>query len=218
MLGGAERAVEADRQRAGVPHGVPERLGDLARQGPARRVGDGAGDDHRPAAAALLEQRLEREDRGLGVEGVEDRLDQQQVGAAVDEAAGLLEVGLDQPVVGDVALARVVDVRRDRARWCWSGRARRSPSAAGRASRGHRVAGLAGQPGRLDVHLVGEVLHAVVGLGDPLRAEGVGLDEVGAGLEVLPVDRRGSRRAGLRLSRSELPRTSCVQSANRSPR
>ena len=104
-LGGAQRAVEADGQRPGVPHGVPERLGDLAGQRAPGRVGDGAGDDHRPAAAALLEQRLEREDRGLGVEGVEDRLDQQQVGAAVDQAAGLLEVGLDQLVEGDVARA-----------------------------------------------------------------------------------------------------------------
>ena len=133
-LGGAERAVEADRERPGVPHGVPERLGDLAGQGASGGVGDGAGDDHRPAAAALLEQRLEREDRGLGVERVEDRLDQQQVGAAVDQPVGLLEVGLDEPVVGDVALARVVDVRGDRRRSCSSGRARRSPSAAGPGS------------------------------------------------------------------------------------
>ena len=51
------------------------------------------GDDHRPAAAALLEQRLDGEDRRLGVEGVEDRLDEEQVGAAVDQAARLLEVG-----------------------------------------------------------------------------------------------------------------------------
>ncbi len=95
-LGGTEGAVEADRERAGVAHGVPEGLGDLARQGAAGRVGDGAGDDHRPAAPALLEEGLEREDRGLGVEGVEDRLDQEQVGAAVDEAGGLLGVRLDE--------------------------------------------------------------------------------------------------------------------------
>ena len=54
------------------------------------------GDDDRPAPAVLLEERLDREDRGLGVEGVEDRLDEEQVGAAVDQAAGLLEVRRDQ--------------------------------------------------------------------------------------------------------------------------
>ena len=57
---------------------------------------------------------LDREDRGLGVERVEDRLDQQQVGAAVEQAARLLAVGLDQLVEGDVACARIVDVGRDR--------------------------------------------------------------------------------------------------------
>ena len=95
-LRGAQRAVEPDGERPGVPHGVPERLGDLAGQRAAGGVGDRAGDDDRPAAAALLEERLEREDRRLRVEGVEDRLDDQQVGAAVDEAAGLLVVGLDE--------------------------------------------------------------------------------------------------------------------------
>ena len=54
---------------------------------------------------------------------------------------------------------------------------------------GDGVGRLARQPCGLVVQLVGEVLHAVVGLGDPLRAEGVGRDDVGAGLEVLAVDR-----------------------------
>ncbi len=95
-LGRTERAVEPDQQWAGVAYGVPERLGDLPGQRAAGGVGDGAGDGHRPTPIPLLEQRLEREDRGLGVEGVEDRLDQQQVGAAVDQPVGLLEVGLDE--------------------------------------------------------------------------------------------------------------------------
>ena len=58
-----------------------------------------------------------------------------------------------------------------------SGSASVTASAASRASRGGLV-----------VQLVGEVLHAVVGLGDLLGAEGVGGDDVGAGLEVLLVD------------------------------
>jgi hypothetical protein len=65
----------------------------------------------RPRSSKSL---LDGEDRGLGVEGVEDRLDQQQVGAAVDQAVGGCSVGRDQLVEGDVARARVVDVRRDR--------------------------------------------------------------------------------------------------------
>ncbi len=78
---GAERAVEADEQGLGVAHRVPERLGDLPRQGPARRVRDRPGDDHRPAATVVGEDRLDREDGGLGVERVEDRLDEDEVGS-----------------------------------------------------------------------------------------------------------------------------------------
>ena len=104
--------------------------------------------DHRPAAAALLEQRLDGEDRRLGVERVEDRLDEEEVGAAVDQAVGLLEVGRDQLVEGDVAGAGVVDVRARSTRSGWSGRARRRRSAACPGSLGHRVARLAGQPRR----------------------------------------------------------------------
>jgi hypothetical protein len=66
------------------------------------------------ASRAVPRIGLDREQRGLGIQRVEDGLDQQQVGAAVDQAAGLLAVGLDQLVEGDVARARVVDVGRDR--------------------------------------------------------------------------------------------------------
>ena len=195
---GAERAVEAHGDRAGVPHGVPERLGHLPRQGAAGGVGDGAGDDHRPAAVALLEERLDREDRRLGVEGVEDRLDDQQVGAAVDEAVGRLEVRRDQLVVRHVAGTGVVHVGRDR-----RGPRRRAERAGDVARalggpRGHLVAHRAGQLRRLEVELVGELLHAVVGQRDRVGVEGVGLDEVGAGLEVLAVDAGDDVRLGER--------------------
>jgi hypothetical protein len=171
-----------------VPDGVVERLGDLAGQRATGGVGDGPGDDDRPAPRILLEQRLAGEDRRLGVEGVEDRLDEQQVGAALDEAAGLLEVGGDELVVGDVALARVVDVRGD------GRRAVRRAEGAGDVARpvgralGHRVALGARDPGGGEVHLVGELDHVVVAQADRVGVEGVGLDEVGAGREVLAVD------------------------------
>jgi len=46
-----------------------------------------------------------------------------------------------------------------------------------------------GQARRGQVHLVAQILGAVVRLGDPLGAEGVGLDDVGPGLEILSMDR-----------------------------
>ena len=163
---GAERAVEADRDRLHVPDRVPERLGDLARQGAAGGVGDGAGDDDRPAAAVLLEDRLDGEDRGLGVEGVEDRLDEEQVRAAVEQAAGGLGVGRDQLVEADVAGGGVVDVGRDRRGARRRARARRRRSAACPGCRRDLVGRPPGQPGGLEVELVGELLHAVVGQRD----------------------------------------------------
>jgi hypothetical protein len=47
----------------------------------ARDVGDGAGDHYRQGEAVLVEDLVHREGRGLGVEGVEDGLDQQDVRA-----------------------------------------------------------------------------------------------------------------------------------------
>ena len=188
---GAERAVEADRERADVPDRVPERLGHLAGQGAAGGVGDGAGDDHRPAPAALLEQRLDREDRGLGVEGVEDRLDEEQVrrrrrrrplAASRYAATSWSKVTLRAPgslTSGEIDAVRVVGPSAPATYRGLSG-VRAVTSSATRA----------GQPRRLEVELVGELLHAVVGQRDRVGVEGVGLDDVGAGLEVLAVDRR----------------------------
>ena len=185
-LGRAQCAVEAHGDRLGVPDRVPERLGDLTGQGPSGRVGDGARQDQRPTASALLEQCLDGEYRGLGVEGVEDRLDDEQVGAAVDQAIGGFQVGRHQLVVGDVAGARIVDVRRDR-----RGprrRADRTGHVAGFLRGGDLVTGLAGQRGAGVVELVAQLLHAVVGERDRVGIEGVGLQDVRAGLQVLPVD------------------------------
>ena len=183
----AEGAVEADRERPGVAHAVPERRHRLAGEDAARGVGDGAGDDHRQPLAALLHQLVEGEDRRLGVERVEDRLDQEQVAAAFEQALGLLAVGGAQLGEGDVARRRIVDVGAD------ARRLRRRPERAGDEARlvgaAVAVAGGARQARAGDVHLAGEGAEVVVGLGHRGRAEGVGLDDVGAGGEVLLVDR-----------------------------
>jgi hypothetical protein len=65
------------------------------------------------AFAGLLHQLVDREDRGLGIERVEDRLDQEEVCTAVQQTAGLLQIGVLQLVEAGVACAGVVDVRAD---------------------------------------------------------------------------------------------------------
>ena len=188
----AERAVEADDERPDVAHAVPERLGGLARQRAAAGVGDRARDPDRPATALLLEERLEREDRRLGVERVEDGLDQQQVRAPVDQAAGLLEVGRDQLVEADVAGSGVVDVGRDRGRLV---RGAERPGHPARAlGRRVLVGSLPGERGGGPVELVALPLEPVVGLGDARRGEGVGAHDIGAGVEVGTVDVADDRR------------------------
>ena len=70
-----------------------------------------------------------REDRRLGVQRVEDRLDQQQVDAAFDQRARADRVGRRELIEVDVAERRIVDVRRQRRRAIGRARARRRRSA-----------------------------------------------------------------------------------------
>ena len=119
----------------------------------------------------LLEHLLDRDDAGLRVERVDDRLEQEQIAAAVDQAADLLAVRLAQLVEGHVAERRVVDVGRDRQDAV--GRAHRAGDearAVGRA-RGPLVGRRPRQPRALDVQLVDERLEPVVGLRDPGAVE-----------------------------------------------
>ena len=160
----------------------------LAGQRAAAAIGDRDRDHQRQPDALLLEDLLDGDDAGLGVERVEDRLEQQQIAAAVDQAADLLFVGVAQLVERDRAEGRVVDVGRDRQRPV--GRAHRAGDEARPVRRPRRplVAGAFREPRPFDVQLVDERLEAVVGLRDGGAAERVGLDDVAAGLEVLPVD------------------------------
>jgi hypothetical protein len=71
---------------------IPERFGGLAGQRAARSVGNRAGNHHRPAAAGVVEKLLDGEQRGLGVQRVEHGFDEQDVGAAINQALDRLQV------------------------------------------------------------------------------------------------------------------------------
>ena len=62
------------------------------------------------SASDFLEGLFDGKERGLGVEGVEDGLDEERVAAAFHEAERLLLVGRDELDVGDAARARIVGV------------------------------------------------------------------------------------------------------------
>ena len=184
----AEGAVDPDREERGVGDGVPERLDHLAREGPAAPVGDRHREHERHGRPALGEDLLDGDEGGLADERVEDRLDEEEVDAAVEEAADLLGVGRDEVGEDVRPLPRVVHVDGE-----GEGPVRRAdrPGDPGRPPGVRRLEGadrLARDARRRGVHLADVRLEAVVGHRDRLRAEGAGLEDVGARVEVGAVD------------------------------
>ena len=66
-----------------MAHAVPKRRHSLSAQNPTRCVSHGTADDQRQALAAGFEIFFNRKQRGLSVERVENRLDQQHIATAI---------------------------------------------------------------------------------------------------------------------------------------
>ena len=183
----AERAVDADDQRPRVLDREPERLDRLSREVAAALV------DRREREPERQLGRLgeRRGDRGLRVQRVEDRLDEQDVDAAVAQRADLVRVRVAHLVEGDRAVRRVVDPRRERERHVErADRAGDEPRLVGRLRR-PGVRGAPREPRALEVHLAHDVgAERVVRLPDRRRGERVRRRDVGAGGEVVVVDPR----------------------------
>ena len=194
----AERAVDADGERLHVADRVVECRDRLAGERAAGGVGDRDGNHHRHAIAALVEDRLDREQGGLGVERVEDGFNEQRVDAAVEESVDLFAVGLDDLVPRDGPEIGAVDVGRHRERAIErTDRAGDETAAAGRGGLG-LGGGAAGDGGGGEVDVAHEGLELVVGLRNRGGVEGVRFDQVGAGGEIRGVnllDDVGAREA-----------------------
>ena len=181
----AQGAVEADGGGPGMGQRVPERLRSLAGQGASAGVGDGARDDERQFVPLSPHGGPRRRHRGLGVQGVEDGLDQDQVNAAADQGFRSRLVGREQLRKGCVALPRIIDVRRQA-----GGDVSRAEHARGEPRPffgGVGLRRLASDFRRRPVHGHSLFSQPVVGLGDFRRGEGVGLDDVRASLQIAPV-------------------------------
>ncbi len=89
---GTERAVEADAERLHVLDGVPQRLDGLRRDHRLAAPPHRRRDHDRQRLTVLLEHLLNGDQRRLGVQRIEDRLDQQHVAAARDQRAHLVGV------------------------------------------------------------------------------------------------------------------------------
>ena len=110
----SERAVDAHREGVRVGDGAPEGIHGLPGEGAPAGLGDGHRDHDRQPPPDLLVDLVDRDEGGLGVQGVEDRLDQEEVHAAFDQSPGLLGIGVAKLLEGDGAEGRVVHVRSDR--------------------------------------------------------------------------------------------------------
>ncbi len=193
---GAECAVQAEGERLDVVQRIPEGLGGLPGQRTAGSIGDGAGDHHRPAPPSIVEEGFDGEQRGLGVECVEDGFDQQDISAALDQTADRFGVVGYQFVESDVAVAGVVDVRRYR-----SGAAGRAEDAGDetrlvRIGSGEFVAQFAGELGAFEIQFVDNLGQVVIGLRNGGRVEGAGFENVGVGFKIGAVDATDDLRSG----------------------
>ena len=182
----SERAVEPHAEHREMLNRGEKGFQRLPRER-AAPLEDRAGDHHRHFDRPLVEDLADREQAGLHIERVERRLRQQQVDAAVEQSANLLGVRGDHLIEIDGAMPRLIRIE-GKLHLCRPNRPGDEP---------RLVGGLLGElhrrplgqlrPGAVDLpHTLPqpELLQR-----DGVGVEGVGLDDVRSGFEVLPVDR-----------------------------
>ena len=179
-----------------MPHRIPERLGRLAGQRSPGCIGDRSRDDDRQAHA-----RGARSTASIANSAALALSVSKTVSTSKRSAPPSTRPSIASPYAAtsssklDVAKAGIVDVGRDRRRAV--GRAQRAGDEARlvRRLRGPGVGAFARDPGRREIDVAHFRLQPVVGLRDARRVEGVGLDDIGAGLEKGVVDRARPRPA-----------------------
>ncbi len=89
---------------------VPESRCCLPRQGSSRGVGNRAGDNNRNIDIALIAVLLYGKQSGLGVKGIEDGFDHEQIDLAIYQSRDSLEISVFQLIESDVAKTRIIDI------------------------------------------------------------------------------------------------------------
>ena len=82
--------VKADADRIGVTDRIPEGLCRLPGQGTTGGIGYGAGNHHRQFYTHVREGFIDGKDRRLGIQGIKNGFDHDQVGPAVNQTPGRL--------------------------------------------------------------------------------------------------------------------------------
>lgn len=107
-LAGAQCAVKTNAERARVPDCDPECVEGLPRKRSAAPVRNRDRNHEGDTHAAFFEYLFDSNERGLGIQGVEDGFDEKDVNAAVQQSSDLFAIRFADLVEGGGAIGRVV--------------------------------------------------------------------------------------------------------------
>ena len=97
-----------------MSYGVPEGLGGLTGKRASAGVGNGARDHNRQLDAEPIINILYRKQRRFGIERIKNGFDHYKIAATGYKAGARFVIGADQLVKGDIACARIIDIRGQR--------------------------------------------------------------------------------------------------------
>ena len=113
-LRGAKRAVQADGEYWISTHAGEESIQGLSGECSSCQITDGDGEHDGQRRAPLLHHPHRSVDTALGVQRVEDSLNQQGIHPTLYERIHLLHIGVEQLVVGQFTSRRITHIRRHR--------------------------------------------------------------------------------------------------------
>ena len=125
-------------------------------------------------------------DGHLGIQRVEDGLDEQHVHTAFHQRLYLFVIGGKELVVGQFAGCGIADVTTHRTSLVRGSHGAADPS--GMLLRSVLIGHRPGYPCTFESHLAGKVFQMIVGLADALAAEGIGCNQVCTGLQITAVN------------------------------
>ena len=179
-----------------MPHRGQEGIKSLSRESAPPFVGEGDREHDGEVLPFLLHDLFGGIECRFGIEGIENRFEEEQVDPAVDECGDLFPVGVGEVVKCEGAQGGVVHVWRHRTGLV--GRPYRAGHKTRLVGRFRRVVvgNVPGEASRLEIDFSHDRLHVVVAHRYAIGVECVGLDNIGSGIEIGFVYGRNDLRAG----------------------
>ena len=108
-----QRTVQPERDRADVSHGVIKGFSCLTGQCPAGGISDRTGKHHRQFNPQRLKLGFNSVNRRLGIQGIEDCFDHNDISPAADQCPHRAAVCLNQRIIGYIAVSRIIHIGGD---------------------------------------------------------------------------------------------------------